>query len=162
MWWIFGAVLLYLELFGAGIALVVKSLGEKKWYLALIPVYGLQYLSAAAGVFKVLSVPVKKCALFVAELLLVILLCCLYWSWGIQNVVPRGAKMLGQIMLLPVVICYALIYLTVLSSSARIYKRFRVKRLALVVLLSMLLLPIPFVFLKIRNGNAVPLNEMFD
>ena len=162
MWWILGAVLLYLELFGTGIALLNKSLGESRWYLALIPVYGLRYVGNTAGVFKVLGIPVKKCALFIAELLAVILLCCLYWQWGINNLVPLGAERLGQIMILPVTICYALIYITVLSASARIYKRFNVRLYVLWVLLSLLLLPIPFIFYTNRDRRAIPLNELFD
>ena len=162
MWWILGAVLLYLELFSVGIAILNKSLGERRWYLALIPVYGLRYVENAAGVFKVLVVPVKKCALFVAELLLVILLCCLYWQWGIYNVVSDGVKNLGQIMILPVTICYALMYITVLSASARIYKRFNVRLYVLWVLLSMLLLPIPCIFYAIKDRRAIPLSELFD
>lgn len=162
MWWILGAVLLYLELFGIGIGLIVKSLGESRWRLALIPIYGLRYVGSAAGIFKVLAVPVKKCALFVAELLAVILLCCLYWQWGIINVAPEGAQRLGQIMILPVTICYLLIYMSVLSSSARIYKRFGVQHYVLLVLLSLLLLPIPFIFCKIRNRKAISLDKMFD
>jgi hypothetical protein len=162
MWWILGATLLYLELLGAGIAFLNRSLGEKQWYLALIPVYGLQYLGRAAGVFKVLAVPVKKCALFFAELLIVAFLCGLYWYWGVRHVVPKGAAMLGQIMLLPIAICYGLMYLSILSASLRIYKRFYVKRLVWVMLASMLLLPVPFIYYAIKDRKAMPLSEMFD
>ena len=54
-----GAVLLYLELFSVGIAILNKSLGERRWYLALIPVYGLRYVENAAG-SKCLLFPLKS------------------------------------------------------------------------------------------------------
>lgn len=162
MWWAFGAALLYLEFFSAGIAVLNKSLGESRWYLALIPVYGLQYLGNLSGDFKVLAVPVKKTALFMAELFVVILLCCAYWQWGNWNVQPKGARYLGQIMILPVVICYALMYLAVLSSSMRIYKRFYAKKLVWMMLASLFLLPIPVFFFSLKDKKAMPLCEMFD
>lgn len=162
MWWFFGAALLYLECFSVGIALINRSLGENRWYLALIPVYGLSYVGKAAGVFKVLAIPVKKFAGFSAECLIIILLCCLYWDWGLHNVVPRGSAMLQQIMLLPVVICYLLIYMGILSATARICKRFNARGLVWIKLASVFLLPIPFILCKIKNGQAMPLNEMFN
>lgn len=161
MWWIFGATLLYLEIFSIGIALISKTLGEKRWFLAFVPIYGLTFVNKVAGAFKVLSIPVKKFAAFTAELFVVILLCCAYWQWGIDNVAPKGAKYLGQIMILPVAICYILLYIALLKASLKIYKRFYVQKLGVTMLVSLLLIPIPFILCGIRNNEAQSLSEMF-
>lgn len=161
MWWIIGITLLYFEYLSAGIAFLCRSEGERRWYLALVPIYGLKYLGRVAGVFTVLSVPVRKCLAFFAELMLVAVLCGLYWSWGVDNLTEKAYVLLGQIMILPIAICYALMYLAVIKATARICKRYGVRKLALAVLASLFLLPIPVIFYKIKDNAAMSLSEMY-
>lgn len=161
MWIAVAVTLLFLEYFCVGLAVLSKATGDKRWYLALVPVYGLSYLNKLGGVFTVLSVPVKKCFPLFAELLLVSLLCGLYWTWGVNTLIERAYTMLGQIMILPIVVCYAIMYFSLVRGSQRIYKRFGGKHSVAAGLSFLLLLPIPAVLISLRGNEPMSLADMF-
>lgn len=155
------STILGLEIFGIGLSVLAKELGIKHWYVGIIPVYGLKLVADTAGVFKVLSIPVKKVVGFYAELLIIPLLCMLYLHWAENNTLPKAYGYLKEILILPLIICIALIYLSVIMASLRIYKRYGVQKKVLYFFATLLIVPIPALFYNIRKNEAVPLSEMF-
>ena len=147
MWFAVIAILVYLELLQTGIFFLIKDSGEKNIYTVFIPVYGLKYLTAVAGKFKILSVPVTRPFGFFAELLIISLLCALYWNWGMNNLTVKAYTWLGQIMLLPIIICLALCYDAVVKSAFKVCGDYSGAKKVLFIILSLLVLPVPFIYM---------------
>ncbi len=147
MWVAVIAILVYLELLQTGIFFLMKDSGEKNLYTVFIPVYGLKYLTAVAGKIRILSVPVTRPSGFFAELLIVSFLCALYWNWGVHNLTLKAYTWLGQIMLLPIVICLALCYVAVVKSAFNVCEEYAGAKKVLFKILSLLALPVPFIYM---------------
>lgn len=146
MWLAVIAILVYLELLQTGLFFLVKNSGEKNPYTAFIPVYGLKYLTAVAGKIKILSVPVTRPFGFFAELLAISLLCALYWNWGLNNLTVKAYTWLGEIMILPIIICLALCYIAIVKSAFKVCEDYTGAKRVLLSVLSLLVLPVPFIF----------------
>ncbi len=146
MWIAAVSIIVYLELYQIGLFFLLKDTTEKPSFAIFVPIYGLKYMTKASGTFKILNVPLQKPFGFFAELLIVALLCSLYWNWGIANLVEKAYTWLGQIMIIPIVVCLALCYIAIAKSAINVFKTTSGIRRAGVVLLSVLIAPVPFMF----------------
>ena len=134
MWITVIAILIYLEILQVGLFFMLKGSAEKPGLSIFIPVYGLKYITRT-GKIKILSVPVEKPFGFFAELLVIAFLCALKaYTW------------LGQIMVLPVVICLGLCYLAVVKSALNVCGSFSGWKRVVCAVLSFLILPVPFIY----------------
>lgn len=146
MWIATVSILVYLELYQIGLFFLLNNTTEKPSFSIFVPIYGLKYMTKASGAFKVLSVPLTKPFGFFAELLIIAFLCSLYWNWGVANLTVKAYTWLGEIMLIPVVVCLGLCYIAIVKSSVNVFKMSDgLKRLG-IILLSLLILPVPFMF----------------
>jgi len=147
--------------FGLGLMFLAKSLSLNHWYLAAIPFVNFYFLGKIAGTFKVFSVPVKKCLAFYIEVHIVLILCLLYVLFCEKRFTGDAILWLHQIMYVPIVVCYFIVYLGMIKGTFRIYRRFSVGNYLLYNLISILFIPIPIMFYTIRNREPKKLEEMF-
>ena len=145
MWITVIAILIYLEILQVGLFFMLKGSAEKPGLSIFVPVYGLKYITRT-GKIKILSVPVEKPFGFFAELLVIAFLCALYWKWGVDNLTIKAYTWLGQIMVLPVVICLGLCYLAVVKSALNVCGSFSGWKRVVCAVLSFLILPVPFIY----------------
>lgn len=145
MWITVIAILIYLEILQIGLFFMLKGSAENPKLSIFIPVYGLKYITRT-GKIKILSVPVEKPFGFFAELLVIAFLCALYWKWGVDNLPLKAYTWLGQIMVLPIIICLGLCYLAVVKSAINACGSFSGGKKALCIALSFLILPVPFIY----------------
>ena len=145
MWITVIAILIYLEILQIGLFFMLKGSAEKTGLSIFIPVYGLKYITRT-GKIKILSVPVEKPFGLFAELLVIAFLCAPYWKWGVDNLPLKAYTWLGQIMVLPIIICLGLCYLAVVKSAWNVCGSFSGRKRVVCAVLSFLILPVPFIY----------------
>lgn len=146
MWITVIAILIYFEILQTGLFFMLKGSAETPGLSIFIPVYGLKHITRT-GKIKILSVPVEKPFGFFTELLVIALLCALYWKWGVDNLSLKAYTWLGQIMVLPIAICLGLCYLAVVKSAINVCGSFSGGKKAVCIALSFLILPVPFIYM---------------
>lgn len=112
--------LLFMELYGAGVAVYAKSRGMKNYALCLIPFVPFFVMDKLTGGFKVATIWVRKWGVLVIELVVISLAAYLYAQWGIHTLTERNIGPLIQIMWLPVAACLLVFYLTAIQATRKI------------------------------------------
>lgn len=152
-------VVVYLELYSAGMAIFARKRGMKRPALCLIPFVSFFFVDKQLGGFTVLSIKVKSLGKLALKLFVISLAACLYAAWGSAHLSEKNIEPLRQIMWVPVSFCILIGWLTVARSAGELLWRnggsFKGDRL-----LCALLLPVPFVlaFFKERAVAEARLN----
>ena len=135
----------------AGTAALLKARGERRWYLALVPLYGFLLMRRVTGTFKVLTTPVKKYGVMMVELSVVLAAAYAAAMWGDAHLPEVSRVSLWQIMYLPFSVCILLMWAAQLKAAMKVYRMMRIERYALYTLGTALVLPAPFLMLACRN-----------
>ncbi|MBR1868118.1 MAG: hypothetical protein IJ800_06050, partial [Clostridia bacterium] len=128
--------------------------GEKDAKLCFIPFYAFWVANRLTGVFSVLTIPVKRFHVYVVELVAIVLLAFVYGCWGEGNLPEPSIPALWQIMGVIMGICAFLLWMALLSSSGKIYRRFNAERENAAKWLSSLVITIPFIYVYYAVKNT--------
>ena len=135
----------------AGTAALLKARGERRWYLALVPLYGFFLMRRVTGTFKVLTIPGKKYGVVGVDLSVVLAASSAAAMWGDAHLPEVSRVSLWQIMYLPFSVCILLMWAAQLKAAMKVYRMMRIERYALYSLGTALVLPAPFLMLACRN-----------
>lgn len=139
-------ILLLVEYYSLGVVFLAKGYGIEKPYKNFIPYYAFKTARKISGPFSILTIPVKKFSSLMISMSVVVVLAVVYASWGGTNLPEPSASSLWQIMTLVIVICGAIFYSGIVCIMPKICRRFYVRREKLYVFLSLLILPVPFLY----------------
>ena len=148
------AIILLVEIYSVGVIFVAKSFGKKEVYKNLIPFYAFKTAREISGPFSILTIPVKKFATMMITVSGVAILALAYASWGQVNLPETSAKSLWQIMWLVAGLTLAIFYFGMVCSTPKICRRFSVEREKLCVVLSLLIVTIPFIYYFASKNTA--------
>ena len=144
-------ILVFSYYYSIGVYFVLKRLGYEKAWKAFIPFYAFQLINKAAGTFSVFTIPVRKYTPTVILLSVITCLACLYGFWGNEYLPELSIGPLWEIMALIIGICALIFYVSLISSTSKLFLRFRLEGTKLITLLTCLILPIPFVYIYLSK-----------
>ncbi len=154
-------ILLYVELYSAGVYVLAGRSGYEKPLKNFIPFYAFRTLGVLTAGFSVLAIPVRKPATTAVILAVCPLAACAFGVWG-DHYLPEVSRVsLWQIMLVITGVCAAVFYVFLLMSSVKVYRRFRVRKEWLWVLLSVPLITIPVLFVIAGRNQPRCDQEMY-
>ena len=148
---IFLGILVFSYYYSIGVYFVLKKLGYEKAWQAFIPFYAFQLTNKAAGTFSVFTIPVKKYTPMVILLTIVTCLACLYGFWGNEYLPELSVGPLWEIMALVIGICALILYASLITSSLKLFLRFKLEHTKLITFLVCLILPLPFVYIYLSK-----------
>lgn len=161
LFWIANIVFFaFLELYSVGVLFVAKKCGEE-YKKCLIPFYAMYSVGNIVKGFSVLTIPVKKFHMMLLELYLLAAGALLYACWGQYNLPAISAESLWQIMALPIAIAVALMYASIMVSSRKVYRRFRIYHEVLYTVLSLPLITVPFLYWLVSRREPRKLEDMY-
>lgn len=144
-------ILVFVYHYSIGVYFVLKRLGYEKAWKAFIPFYAFQLVNKAAGTFTVLTIPVRKYSLTIIILSVFICLAALYGFWGDTYLPIESSGPLWEIMALVIGICAAIFYISLITSSTKLFLRFQLEHTRLITFLVVLIIPIPFVYIYLSK-----------
>lgn len=147
------SILAFIELYSIGVSFLAKKVGEKDYKLCYIPFYAFYVVNRIAGVFKVLTIPVRKFHGMMIAVSLVGIFALLYACWGDIHLPIQSSPALWQIMGVVLAVCGLLFWLAILSSSRKIFRRFNVKREGWATLIAALTITVPFQYIYYAKHN---------
>ena len=154
-------ILLYVELYSAGVYAVAKKTGMPKAWKNFIPFYAFRTVGSLTMGFSVMMIPVRKMAATMAVLSVAALAACAYGVWGEYHLPEVSRASLWQIMLVIIGLCAALFYFCILVSSKKVYRRFRVRHEGLYFLLSLPLITVPVLYAIVSRAAPRTDAEMY-
>lgn len=160
--WILAAgILVGVEVYSLGVVFLAKKCGEKSPWKNMIPYFAFKTARRISGPFAVLTIPVKKMAGTMVFVSVAAVLACLWAEWGDSSLPLISSEALWQIMWVVMCICALVAYMTVISCSAKLYRRFNVKNETLYVLLSLFLVTVPFLYIVVSRNQPRTMREMY-
>ena len=154
-------ILLYVELYSAGVYAVAKKMAHEKPWKNFIPFYAFRTVGSVTMGFSVMMIPVRKTATTMIVSSVAALAACAYGAWGKTHLPDVSSASLWQIMLVIIGLCAALFYFCILVSSRKVYRRFCVKHEGLYLLLSVPLVTVPVLYLLVSRNSPRPDAEMY-
>ncbi len=142
-----------MEYYSIGVVFLAKSYGIEKPLKNLIPFYAFKTAREISGPFSILTIPVKKFASMMIVVSVLAILALIYANWGTYNLPELSAISLWQIMWLIIGLSIAIFYAGLICITPKICRRFNVQKEKLCVLLSLLVLPIPFIYYKASKNT---------
>ena len=161
MWYILIAFLLYLIILSVSTAVLCKKAGYADWKQAFIPLWSFRLLYRLTGEFKVFSIPMKKYFETTLIYTLLFFACIVGFVWGKENLSEKSYGYFQQIVYLPFIISLILFDFSIYFGAEKVYTRFHVKKTFIIRLLTLLLIPVPFIFLAICKNEVRKDEEMF-
>lgn len=149
-----------LELYSVGVMFAAKRCGED-YKKSLIPFYSFYLVQKIVNNFSVLTIPVQKFHVMFLELYLLATGALLYACWGSTNLPEISASALWEIMAVIIGIAVLAMYGSILVSSCKVYRRFRVEREGLMVLLSLPLVTVPLLYYYVSRREPRLLKDMY-
>ena len=148
---VFLGILVFSYYYSIGVYFVLKKLGYEKAWKAFIPFYAYQLVNKVGGTFSVFTIPVRKYTATVILLSVITSLACLYGFWGNIYLPSQSIGPLWEIMALVIGICALIFYASLISSSLKLFLRFRLEKTRLITFLVVLIIPIPFVYIYLSK-----------
>lgn len=150
-----------LELYSVGVMFAAKRCGEKDYKKSLIPFYSFYLVRKIVNGFSVMTIPVRKYHVMFLELYLVAAGALLYACWGSTNLPEISASALWEIMAVPIGISVLTMYGSLLVSSQKVYRRFRVEHEGRMTLLSAPLVTIPLLYWLVSKREPRLMKDMY-
>lgn len=152
------------EILSACITVACKKTGIKNWALCLIPFAFPFYVQKIAKRFSVLTIPMKKYGKTIMILLVIAFLVTVAYVVGgnaidAQNPLDLNKTAMHcfrQIMILPILVCAFILYLSIVKSTIATADRFDL-RFKGDVLFYLLILPCAVVYLRVSPDREVDL-----
>ncbi|MBR2507078.1 MAG: hypothetical protein IKB70_09330 [Bacilli bacterium] len=148
---VFLGILGFSYYYSIGAYFVLKKLGYEKAWKAFLPFYAFQLINKVGGTFSVFTIPVRKYTGTVIVLTVVVTLACLYGFWGNIYLPIESIGPLWEIMILVISICGLIFYVSLISSTLKLFLRFQLEHTKLITLLVALVLPMPFVYIYLSK-----------
>lgn len=154
-------ILAFIEYYSVGVMLLAKKAGEKDAKKCLIPFYAFFVVGRLTGGFKVLSIPVKKFHIVMVEYVAFILLAILYACWGDLNLPRESSEALWEIMWVVIALMAFLACGSLIVSSARLFRRFNVKRENITAALCLFMVTIPVIYAYVSRNEPKAFSDMY-
>ena len=154
-------ILAFVEYYSVGVMLLAKKAGEQDAKKCLIPFYAFFVVGRLTGGFKVLSIPVKKFHIVMAEYAIFILLAVLYACWGDINLPWESSEALWEIMWVIIALMAFLFWVSLMVSAERLFVRFNVEKKAIAVALCVMVITIPVVFAFVSRNQPRSISDMY-
>ena len=151
----------FLELYSVGVMFAAKRCGEKDYKKSLIPFYSFYLVQKMVDSFAVMTIPVRKFHIMFLELYLVAAGALLYACWGSTNLPEISASALWEIMAVIIGIVAVAMYGSLLVSSQKVYRRFRVEHEGWMVVLSVPLVTIPLLYWYVSRREPRLMKDMY-
>lgn len=148
---IFLGILAFTYYYSIGVYFVLKRLGYEKAWKAFIPFYAYQLINNVAGTFSVFTIPTKKYTPTVIILSVIVCLCGLYGFWGDIYLPVESSGPLWEIMALVIGLCSLIFYVSLISSTTKLFLKFQVNKVKTLTFLTFLILPLPFVYIYLSK-----------
>lgn len=151
--YIFLGIIGFVYFYSFGVYFVAKKLDYPNPKEVFIPFNCFRVMSKLIGVFTIFTIPVKKYLETVIIFVVVILLSCLYGFWGDINLPIESSEPLWQIMWVVIGLSILSLYAGLLSSTSKLYLKFKLENTALITFLSALVLPLPFIYIYLSKKD---------
>lgn len=158
------SILLLIEIYSIGVLFLVKKTGENDYLKCLIPFYSFKKVNELTGVFKILTIPVVKYMSMMIELVTITLIAVLYGCWGDKHLV--GTKYvshgpLWQIMGVVIGLMALITFISLLSSSKKIARRFNIQNEGFFTLCCLPVITIPIAYVYASKNQPKKESEMY-
>lgn len=154
-------ILAFIEYYSFGVMRLAEKAGEKGAKKCLIPFYAFYMAGRLTGGFKVLSIPVQKFHIVMAEYVGLTLLAVLYACWGDSHLPLESSEPLWEIMSVIIILMTFLAWMSLVVSSERLFRRFNVEKKGLATLLCAFVVTIPVVFALVSRNEPRALADMY-
>ncbi len=155
------SILIFMEILSIGIYFCAKKCGLKNARLAFIPFVRFAVLQKITGTFSVFTIPVKRLCALVVELTVIALLTTLFGLWGTFHLPEISKAALWDIMVLPIAVCVLLFYAITIKASQTIWRRFRISKEGLWVLMGMAVITLPVLYILASKRTPRLLSDMY-
>ncbi len=155
------SILIFMEILSIGVYFCARKCGVKNAKAAFIPFVTFTVLQKITGTFSVFTIPVKRLCALIAELTAVALLAALCGLWGTSNLPQISKDALWDIMALPIAVCILLFYAVMIKASQTVWRRFRIPKEGLWVLMGMAVVTLPLLYALASKRTPRMLSEMY-
>lgn len=155
------SILIFMEILSIGVYFCARKCGIKNAERAFIPFVTFAVLQKITGTFSVFTIPVKHLCALVVEVTAVALLAALFGLWGDSNLPQISQNALWDIMALPIAVCGLLFYAVIIKASQTVWRRFRISKEGLWVLMGMALVTLPVLYIWVSKRTPRLLSEMY-
>lgn len=142
--------LVYMEVYSAGMAVLAKKCGMRRYGLCLIPFAAFFYADRITGAFSVCGIRVRSLGKLVIKLVLVCVFATVYAYWGLTHLTADNSAPLVQVMWVPAAFSMAVFWLAAVFSAVRILFLLRAS-FRLDWLVCALFVTVPFLFMFMPN-----------
>ena len=142
----------YMELYAAGLCVLLKRLGCPRYGLCLIPFAAFWYTDRLTDGFRLLVFPVRSWFKTVIIFCLVALAAHVYALWGIHTIRPDSSPYLVDLMKLPIGLSIFVGWVGTAASARRILFRLKAS-FKYDMLVCLLLIPVPVLLACARNRS---------
>ncbi len=145
-------VFAYMELYAAGLCVLLKRLGCPRYGLCLIPFAAFWYTDRLTDGFRLLVFPVRSWFKTAIAFCAVAVLAQIYAGWGAHHIRPDSVRYLSDLMALPVGLAIFVGWVGTASAARRILFRLKAS-FKHDMLVCLLLLPVPVLLACARNRS---------
>lgn len=154
-------ILSFIEVYSLAIMVLAKKAGINNYRMAFIPFYSFLLVGKIIGVFSIMTIPVKKYHSYMLTIFIIFMLALIYANWGTINLPEVSSDALIQIMSILYVLCALLTWISLIITSKKIFRKYRITKEKTFTLLTVFVITIPFLYLYASKNSPRTLKEMY-